>query len=374
MRVRIIATLGLCLAATSAEVRAEQLDYDWRLEDGVEYDTNPTRVEQIEGTPASPAAPASALARIVASGGLAARLGERNTLAASGAFGGKWFAASEARAANVLVAQASFSDTLRIWQRTQASVAMAYYDVFQRRSGVLPDFRSLAPGLRLDQGLAKGLAMSLGGGYRWFTFKTDGAYSFQSPTASFSIRHVLPGDLLSGGADWEWSAGGSFEARTFDGAACTASGCSQDGSSPRHRDRFWIGHAEWSRTGGWLLGAGAALHLNQSNSYGESLWRGLFHVRTVVPLPWELSLSARAEVVATRYRDPLTFLQPVAGLPSASIEDESRSTVRVELARPFEGHFELGVRYAYYTSAPAFGAVEFRRQTVLVYFAFLDER
>jgi hypothetical protein len=184
----------------------------------------------------------------------------------------------------------------------------------------------------------------------------------------------LPGDLLAGGADWEWSAGGSLEARAFDGEACTASGCDQSSGGQRHRDLFWIAHAGFARTGAWLFGAGVAAHINTSNSYGESLVRGLVHVRAVVPLPWDLSLSARAEIVVTRYRDPLTFLQPVAGVPSASIEDESRSTLRVELSRVFADHVELGARYVYYTSAPDTGAIGFQRQTALFYIAFLDER
>jgi hypothetical protein len=374
MRLRIAAMLGILLAVRSGEVCAEPVRYDWRIEDGVEYDTNPGRIERIEGSPSQSPPPGSALARVVVSGALAADLGERNTLALSAAFGGKWFARNEARAENVLVAQASASDSLRVARRTHGVAAMSYYDVFQRRSTELPDFRSLAPSLRLEQGLAKAMLVSLGGGYRWFTFKPDGAYSFRAPTAFLLLRHVLPGDLLAGGADWEWSAGGSLEARGFDGAACTSGGCNQASGGPRHRDRFWIAHAGFARTGAWLAGAGVAVHINQSNSYGEALQRGLLHVRAVVPLPWELSLSTRAEVVVTRYRDPLTFLQPVAGVPSASIEDESRSTLRVELSRMFENHIELGARYVYYTSAPSSGAIDFRRQTALFYIAFLDER
>jgi hypothetical protein len=86
-----------------------------------------------------------------------------------------------------------------------------------------------------------------------------------------------------------------------------------------------------------------------------------------------MSLSARGEVVATRYADPLTFAQPVAGLPSASIEDEARSTFRIDLARLFYGRFELGARYVYYTNAPTSGTLGYRRQTALLYLAFLDE-
>jgi hypothetical protein len=373
MRLRIVVIIGFCLCALGARTRAEPVRYDWRLEDGLEYDSNPARIERIAGANTQPASPASLLARLVASGNLSAPLGERNALALAGALGGKWFTDGGARADNVLVMQAAATDTLRLGQRTQAAMACAYYDVYQRRSFDLPDFRSTAPSLRFDRGLGKSVLVSLGGGYRWFTFKPDDAYSFSAPTAFFTIQHMLPGDLLTGSADWEWSAGASAEARAFAGPACASSGCSNTAGAARHRDRFWIAHAEWSRTGSWLFGSGAALHINQSNSYGEALARGLLHVRAVIPLPWDLSLSARGEIVATRYADPLTFSQPVAGLPSASIEDESRSTFRIDLARLFEGRFQLGARYVYYTSAPASGALGYRRQTALLYLAFLGE-
>jgi len=363
----------LLLVGVGRAAIAEPLRYDWRVEDGAEYDTNPARAEQISGTPRQPSAPASPLARVVASGNLSAPVGERNFTALSAAFGGKWFVTPEARAENVLVAQASASDTVRLWQRTQLALAAAYYDVFQRRSTDLPDFRSTAPSLRLDQGLAGSLSASLALGYRWFTFKPDGAYSFTAPTAVLLLRHLIAGELLKEEADWEWSAGASVEARAFHGPACSPDGCKDDSSAIRHADRFWIAHAEFTRTGSWLVGSGAALHYNQSNSFGESMVRGLFHLRAVLPLPWQLSLSMRGELVVTRYADPVTFLQPVAGLPSASIEDESRSTFRIELARVFESRVELGARYVYYTSAPTSSAVEYRRQTLLVYLALLDE-
>jgi hypothetical protein len=373
MRVRIIVILGLCLAGSGARARADGIRYDWRVEDGAEYDTNPARAETIAGTPSYPTAPASPLARVVASGNLATPLGESNFLALSGAFGGKWFLADEARPENVLVAQTSASDSLRLLDRTHLALAAAYYDVFQRRSTDLPDFRSLAPSLRFDQGIAKASLASLGGGYRWFTFKSDDAYSFVAPTAFVALKYGLPANSLDSGADWEWNARASVELRDFQGPACSSTGCADAAGTARHHDRFWIGQVEFTRTGSWLFGSGVALHANQSSSFGESLVRGLVHVRAVVPLPWEISLSVRGELVATHYADPLTFSQPVAALPGASMEDESRSTLRVELARIFDSQFEIGARYVYYTSAPTSGAVEYRRQTFLIYLAFLDE-
>jgi hypothetical protein len=373
MHLRILATVGLCLFGLGAESRADGLRYDWRLEDGAEYDTNPARAEHIAGTPNPPAAPASPLARVVAAGNLVAPLGERQVLALSGAFGGKWFTVPEARAENVLVFQAAANDAVRLWSRTQLVGSAAYFDVFQRRSTDLPDFRSVAPSLRLDREIAGSFLASLGGGYRWFTFKPDDAYSFTAPTAFVALKYSLPGNLLERGADWEWTAGGSVEERGFHGPACRSTGCGDGSDIPRHQDRFWIGHMEVTRTGDWLLGLGAAGHVNQSNSYGESLVRGLFHLRTVVFLPWDLSLSARGELVVTHYADALTFQQPIAGLPGATIEDEGRSTLRIEMVRLFEVRFEVGARYVYYTSWPASGPVDFRRQTLLFYFAFLDE-
>ena len=379
MRAGIVATIrfGLCalgFGLYALPAYADPVRYDWRLEDGLEYDTNPARTESVSGASIEPSVPASSLARFATSGSLSASLGESNVLAVSGAFGGKWFTKSMARAENVLVVQSAVSDNQRLASRTEVAVAASYYDVFQRRSSELPDFRSLAPSLQLEQGLGRSFSLSLGGGYRAFTFKPDDAYSFIAPTAFFSLRRIVPGDSLENAADWESSLTGSVEARDFHGPACTAIGCTDGTGTPRHQDRFWIANVEVSRTSRWLVGSGAALHVNQSNSYGEALVRGLVHARAVIPLPWQMSLSMRGELVATRYQDPLTFLQPVAGLPSASIEDESRSTLRVDVARLFEGRFEVGARYVFYTSAPTASPVEYRRQTALLYIAFLDER
>ncbi|MGD0836672.1 MAG: hypothetical protein ABSB49_08535 [Polyangia bacterium] len=363
--------LLLCLGGVTRASHADPARYDLRVEDGVEYDSNPARAEQISGLPPSPAAPGSLLTRVVMSGDLAVPLGHdgSNVLVLSPSLGGKWFVATEARAESVLVAQALASDTMRLAQRAQLVVAAVYYDVYQRRATDLPDFRSTAPSLRLDYAMWPAVTASAALGYRWFTYKPDDALSFTAPTAQLLVRHVLAGGLWDGGADWEWSAGGSLEARAFHGPACSATSCDDLPQVPRQHDRFWILHAELTRTSSWLFGSGAALHLNQSNSYGESLLRGLVHVRAVVPLPWQWSLSLRAEIVATSYAEPVVFTQTVSGLPSASIDDESRSTLRAELARLCLGQVEIGTRYVYYTSAPTSYTVKYRRQTLLVYLA-----
>jgi hypothetical protein len=256
-------------------------------------------------------------------------------------------------------------------------VAGGYYDAFQRGPVDRRDFRSLAPTLRIEQGFARTMQLTVGGGYRWFTFKPDDNFSFAGPTAFVTARQIIPGNLDRGEADWEWTAGASLEWRGFDGLACASADCTAASSfGSRRLDRFWVGHVELVRTTAFLLAAGAALHLNQSNSYGEGLIRGVFHARMVVPLPWALSLSSRADLVATHYWNSLLLAQadPNAGAPLVSIEDENRSTLRIELSRPLGQGCELGARYVIYSSFPGSGSVDYRRQTALLYLAVFDER
>jgi len=65
---------------------------------------------------------------------------------------------------------------------------------------------------------------------------------------------------------------------------------------------------------------------------------------------------------------------PNAGAPLVSIEDENRSTLRIELARPLAQGFEIGARYVIYSSFPSRGSVDYRRQTALLYLAVFEER
>ena len=370
----------LTLLGARSWARADSARYDVRVELGTEYDTNPDRAEQVaNSTPPLPQAGPSPLARLVASGNWSSAIGKGGALALSGAMAGKRFVDQAARGDDVLVAQTGVNGTLRVAGRTVLGLAGSYYDAFQRGPIDRRDFRSLAPTLRIEQGFARAAQLTLGGGYRWFTFKPDDNFSFAGPTAFLTARQMFPGSLERGEADWEWTAGGSLEWRSFEGLACTNESCTTEASSPPHRlDRFWTSHIELTRTTTFLLGAGAALHLNQSNSRGEGLVRGVFHLRAVVPLPWELSLSSRADLSATHYWNSLLLAQvtqdPNAGAPLVSVEDENRSTLRIELARPLARGFEIGARYVFYTSFPGSSSVNYRRQTALLYLAVFDER
>jgi hypothetical protein len=346
--------------------------FELRGEFGPEYDTNPTRAERVSAAADLSPGP-SALSRFVTSASAAWALAPRLGLSLSAGLGGKRFVNVDAHGEDVLVAQSSGEITVGLTNAARLALSGAYYDAFQRGPIDRRDFRSGAPGLRLDRRFAEHGLLSIGGGYRWFAFKSDHAFSFSGPTALVRVHQSLPGDLGLDAADWDWDATASLEWRGFTGPACERDVCS-DALGPRHTDRFWLLAGGLTRTSRVLVGVGAALHINQSNSYGESLVRGAFHLRSVVPLPAQFSFSARAEVVMTRYADSLPLVRdPEMGTPRISIEDESRSTLRIELARPLSANVEIGTRYTLYTSAPSSGPLDFRRQTVLLYLALLRE-
>ena len=138
-------------------------------------------------TPAGP----SPLARLVAAGNWASALGQSGGLALSGAVAGKRFFDQDARGDDVLIVQTGANGTLRVAGRTIVGLAGSYFDAFQRGPADRRDFRSLAPTLRIEQGFAQAAQITLGGGYRWYTFKSDENFSFAGPTAFVTARQMF---------------------------------------------------------------------------------------------------------------------------------------------------------------------------------------
>jgi len=285
---------------------------------------------------------------------------------------GKRFFDEAARGDDILVAQAA--QTARSRGRRTILVCGGYYDAFQRGPVDRRDFRSLAPALRIEQDSPR-RTVHVGGGYRWFTFKSDDNFSL--PDHGFlTARQMFPGNLERGEADWEWTAGASLEWRGFRGAGMYNDTCTAESSSPPHRlDRFWVSHVELTRTTTFLLAAGAALHLNQSNSYGEGLVRGVFHARAVVPLPWRCHFPH----ARTWWRPTTEFLL----LPQAAQDRSRRASGQRRRrkpqhfahrsGRPLGQGFEIGLATSS-TAAFRAGLGRLPPQTALLYLAVFDER
>jgi hypothetical protein len=364
MRLALASLAALALQLPGALARGEGARLGLRLELGAEYDSNPHRTEQVEGTSPQPIT-GSPLGRFVTSVDAAGLLGARHSLSLSVGLAGKAFSTPSARSEDVLVAEASGGWSVLAGSGTSFGVSAAYFDVFGSVDALA--FRSATPVLRFERRFGDDL-LTAGAGYRLFTFKPNGAYDFHGLTGFATYRHLFGSGAL-GGAEWEWTAGASAEDRHYASVRCTdISVCPGPVEAGLRRDQFYMAHLSFTRTGTFLAGAGLSGDANISNSYGESLYRGIVHVRTVVLLPWQLAVSMRAELVAARYREAVPLTRIV--VTGATIEDERRSTVRLELARPVGGGVELGARYSLYTNEIAAGPARYRRQTALVFVAF----
>lgn len=364
MRLPAALACVLVLACLAPGARADLVRAAARIEVGGEHDSNPARLESLPDAP--PAVGASPAGRVAVAADAAGRFGNRTAAGVSAAVAARGFTTDEARDESVVIAQASATGSLALGSRTNVVLAGAYYDAFQSRHEGARDFRSLAPSLRVEQSLGLGRVFA-GGSYRWFVFKQEPALDFTGPGAHAGYRVAFgPSDLAASGADWELSLSGSYEGRRFSGLRCLPSESCPPTEGARRRDHFFAGQLELTRVGDALLGGGAAAQWNLSNSFGEGLRRWLVFARAATPLPLSFTLSARVDVVLTRYFDQLSLRSDPVNGALYSIEEENRSTARVELSHPLLGSVDVVARYTYYTSAPEGSSAHYRRQVLLL--------
>jgi hypothetical protein len=385
MRRPALAAIALCAMTGVARAQdagggsaPDTLRYTLRAELGVEYDTNAHRTEIVAGGD-NPPLVASALERLVLAGTLSDVVadGQMVTLAATAA--GKIYDASAARDEDVAIAQSSLAWANALSPRATLTLAGAYYEAFQAQAqnfidaSEQRDFRSLAPTAQLGWIPAPGFDLSLSGGYRWFVFKPDRDDDFQAPTAAAELRWTRP---ATEEADWEASTGAAYEHRSFGGPALVTQcppivpqGLACSGPDQR-RDQFLMTHLDLQRVGQVLIGAGYAFHYNLSNSYGETVMRHFFTARFAAPLPGGLTLAARGELLLAFYSQKVPIGAVAVGNSFSSvesIEDENRSSVRVDLSRDLTDRLRLVARYTFYANEITNGAqISYRRQTILL--------
>ena len=378
MRGRTALLLSSLLLAATARAQDDGAAGDERLtlrgEAGLEYDTNAHRSELIAGA-LNPPVVDSLVQRFVLSGSLSDVIADGQGITMGVTAAGKLFDAAAARDEDVAIAQTALT-----WHRSLRPGAMlalsgAYYEAFQRASANLidalerRDFRSLTPTAQLAWPLTDAMDLTATAGYRWFVFKPDRDFDFQAPTAALDLHWARPSD---GGADWEASAGATFEHRTFGGPAlvgnCRAAGLACPGPDTR-QDTFLVGHLELTRVGRVLAAVGYALQDNHSNSYGESVIRNAFSARFATSLPVGFMLAARGELVFANYPQPPPLRQTMVGTATSveSIDNENRCSVRVDLSRDLTDRLRLFARYTYYVNELALGSpISYHRQTALL--------
>jgi hypothetical protein len=379
-----LAAIALC--AMTAVARAQNEGdggapdterYTLRAELGVEYDTNAHRTEIVAGGD-NPPLVASPLERLVLAGTLSDVIADGQIITLGATAAGKIYNAPAASDEDVAIAQSSLAWAKALSPRATLTLAGAYYEAFQSQAQNLldateqRDFRSLAPTAQLGWIPAPGFDLSLSAGYRWFVFKPDRDDDFTAPTAAAELRWTRPTDEQ---ADWEASTGAAYEHRSFGGPALVIDcppivpkGLACSGPAER-QDDFLMTHVDLQRTGQVLLGVGYAFHYNFSNSYGETVMRHFVTARFAAPLPGGLTLAARGELLYAHYPQgtPIGTIAVGNSFSSVeSIEDENRSSVRVDLSRDLSDRIRLVARYTFYVNELGNPSISYLRQTILL--------
>jgi hypothetical protein len=390
---KIAMVLAMVLAILIGTARAETdgvLDterYSLRAELGLEYDTNAHRTEIVAGAD-NPPLVASPLERLVLAGTLSDVVGEGQTLSLGATAAGKIYDAPAAHDEDVAIAQSSIAWARTLGPRATLTLTGAYYEAFQAAAQNLVDaserrdFRSLGSGVQLGWIAVERLDLSINAGFRSFLFKPDRDDDFNAPTAAAELRWTRQ----TTDADWELSTGATFEHRTFGGPALTTD-CPQEvqlalgaaaqqgvfacaGPQTRHDD-FLMSHLDLLRVGPVLLGAGYAFHYNRSNSFGETVFRHIATARFAAPLPGGFTLAARGELFLAFYSQPMIVGQQIAAGNTfssvESVDNENRSSVRVDLSHDLGDNLRLIARYTFYVNEIANGSpISYQRQTVLL--------
>ncbi len=374
----LLAMTGVARAGVGEGGADDTERYTLRAELGVEYDTNAHRTEIVAGGD-NPPLVASALERLVLAGTLSDSVAEGQLITLGATAAGKIYDSAAAHDENVAIAQSSLAWAKALGPRATLTLAGAYYEAFQAAAQNLIDaaeqrnFRSLAPVAQLGFIPGPGFDLSVSGGYRWFVFKPDRDDDFNAPTAAAELRWTRPADE---DADWEASTGAAYEHRTFGGPALVTAcppivppGLACSGPDQRH-DNFLMTHLELQRVGHVLIGAGYAFHYNLSNSYGETVMRHFVTARFATPLPGGLTLAARGELLLAFYSQQVPIGTIAVGNSFSSvesIEDENRSSLRVDLSHDLTDRLRLVARYTFYANEITNGAeISYRRQTILL--------
>ena len=382
MVIGVVLGVAIGTARAQTEGTPDTERYTLRAEAGLEYDTNAHRTEIVAGAN-NPPLVASPLERLVLAGTLSDLVADGQILTLAATAAGKIYDASAATDEDVAIAQSSIAWAKTLGPRATLTLSAAYYEAFQAPSKDLVDaterrdFRSLASTVQLGWVPAERFDLSILAGYRSFLFKPDRDDDFNAPTAAAELRWTRQ----INDADWEASAGATFEYRTFGGPAlipCSTAitGPTNEGllvcaTSDTRDDDFLMAHLDLLRVGAVLWGAGYALLYNRSNSYGETVIRHIVTARFAAPLSGGLTLAARGELSLAFYKQPVIVEQQfTAGNTFSSVEsidNENRSSVRVDLSHDLGDSLRLVARYTFYVNEIANASpISYQRQTLLL--------
>lgn len=342
---------------------------------GPEYDSNANRAESVAGSESPDHATGSFLLRSTGTLRLTWKA-ERSLLRLSVGAGGKLFFDPAVFDQDVFALSLAGEERVRVTRVLQLAIIGDYYDAWQLP--VAPfrarDFRS-GSALGRVYLFDKLGEIALSGGYRGFQYKPDFYFDFQAGQATaYAVARLVFGS--NDEHELDIAANYHVERRFFPGVIerldqtqCLPGHPFRDtclmAGTDKRTDWFHESGAELTYVGPLLVGVGYGVQLNLSNSFGQSLLRQLVTLKLSYRLPWSLYATLKAQLIVTKYLDPVLLDTNVASQTFVTIDDENRNAVIADLERPLgETGIALNVRYSVFTNELTPSPVSFLRQVV----------
>lgn len=346
------------LLATAATAGAEEPDWTLKLEAGSEVDTNVHRAPSGSDVVAAPDG------RLGIRYDVSGHAGDAGRFAFDAVGAVKGFAGGDASSEDVGVAAADLRFDWLVGALVPG-VRASYYEAFGAADNALA-LRTVDAAAAL--GLAAGdLRVGAAAGWRFFSYKPDGAFDFDGPHAGLSVGQRFHSDDAS--RQLSWGAAYSAGVRRYSSPAL-ANFCPPDmpiapsclAVTARSRsDLFHDLAADVTYTSTFILGLRLGLQVNDSNSFAQSLVRGRGELSATVELPGDFVVTAKLVLQVDAYVDGLLLGGDVGTF--TTIEDEARNALIVHVTRDLSDAWTLEARFAAYQNAFAADAIAYSRQT-----------
>jgi len=220
-------------------------------------------------------------------------------------------------------------------------------------------------------------ALTLGFGWRDFTYKPDPQFDWTGPAATVRLDMILwqPANKTK---SLELVASLGFEARGFETKAlindCAPNtiadpNCTAATDLPR-RDRYQRAGIEMTWVGEQIAAIGYQLALIDSNSFGQSLARHRISASGTFPANDKTFITVLAIVQLDQYLDGLVVRRDLVSQEFTNVEDENRSSLQLRIARKLGSEWSLEGRAAIWRNlGSAEMSLDFHRE--LLYFGLV---
>ena len=340
------------------------------METGAEADTNVERVETGAGATAEPiAAPVGVIGAQLANQGRVLD----GAYAVGGSALARLVASSQARPENVMLLSGEGRWLHAIESRPiAAGLSLIAADALPITGGTgARTFRNLGADALLSLWSGEDRRLTLSVGARDFSYKPSHAFDWYGPVGNTRLDLVL-WQTSDKTRALELAATFGLEERTYASTAL-ADTCPPNalpsyqclgGTSLTRRDHYQRANLELKWVGEIIATAGYQLTVIDSNSYGQSLIRHRITASGTVELASRLYGTATATLQIDQYPDGVLIEKDFQNQEFTSLEDESRSSLQVRLARELSAAWSLEARGAVWRDVGNTGGMSFRRELI----------